>query len=103
MVCWYNFQPDDIGIYIIHGTDPPRLPDNRNPLTFWIYASDIESVIEESRDSTCIYLFPIPTSTYGKTNQTVTPSPLLRAVLSGIHHPTDRVVSLSGLKDLTSI
>lgn len=54
----YNFQPEDIGLYTLAATDSLGCEVVETFDVFGFTPSDIESVVEESCDSTRIYLFP---------------------------------------------
>ncbi|MCB0613207.1 MAG: gliding motility-associated C-terminal domain-containing protein [Lewinellaceae bacterium] len=66
----YNFQPDDIGIYTFTAADSLGCQIIETFDVFGFTPSDIESVIEESCDSTRIYLFPDTYQYVWETNQT---------------------------------
>lgn len=54
----YSFQPSDIGAYTLAATDSLGCEIRETFDVFGFTPSDIESVVEESCDSTRIYLFP---------------------------------------------
>lgn len=54
----FNFQPSDIGAYTLTATDSLGCPVTETFDVFGFTPSDIESVVEESCDTTRIYLFP---------------------------------------------
>ncbi len=54
----YNFQPSDIGAYTLTATDSLGCSVTETFDVFGFTPSDVESVVEESCDSTRVHLFP---------------------------------------------